>query len=91
MLGVKPPIPLAVMVGPYLIDVQIVPHSYIKKNLKLRPRDWVDGYWDNKLGDGRLAGRIFINSRLSHKMQWKTFLHELQHAVIDLHDWDWEN
>ena len=87
----KPPIPQVIQVGPYLIDVQIVPHAYIKKHLKLRPRDLVDGFWDNQLGEGRLAGRIFINRRLSHRMQWRTFFHELQHAVIDLHDWDWEN
>ena len=87
----RQPVPLVVHIGPYLIDVQLVAPGFLREGLGLTDQDEVDGWWDNQLGASRLAGHIYINDKLSLKMQWKTFLHELQHAMIDLHDWDGEN
>ena len=94
----KPPIPSNISVGPYVLYVKLVTHRELTKRLRLKPKDMIDGFWCNTLGETKRswyrqeqAGIIYLNRNLSPRMLWRTLLHELQHAMIDLHDWDWEN
>jgi hypothetical protein len=93
----KAPIPQAVNFGPWIVYIYLVPQKIIRKKLRLK-KGYFDGMWDNKLGEGkptwynqRTAGNIYIHKALPLKNQWRTLLHEMQHAVVDLLDWDWEN
>ncbi len=97
-MRLRPPIPNAVNVGPYVFGVSIVTKKTILEKLKLRPHHLVDGMFENTAGEEKpnwyrmeQVGIIYINRNLSLKEQWRTLTHELQHAMTDLHDWDWEN
>jgi hypothetical protein len=98
----KPPIPLFIQVGSYYVTVQFAPRWFIKKRFKhqcflcggMRKKKAggvFDGAWDNQLGESDIAGIVYIDKALPLKKKWRTLLHELQHVMIDLHDWDWEN
>ena len=47
-----------------------------------------DGFFESSFGDGKVAGRICINSRLPIAKKWATYWHELIHAVNDISAFD---
>lgn len=71
-----PRMPRRVHIGPYQLAVKLVSATELESVMEGRAD--AAGAWDDE------TDTIYILRSLSAKQRWRTFYHELQHAIPDL-------
>jgi hypothetical protein len=76
----------------YVVEVVLASQKTLRDVLDAEDDQHFDGAWDSMLGEdgARSAGVIYIYDRLPVDAKWKTYFHELAHAVTDIAAWDSE-
>ncbi len=80
-------LPRRVKLGPYVVDVVLASQATLREVMDDDEQGLYNGCWEH-LDDGKPDGRIYVLETLSVLEKWRTFWHEMHHAVTDLEGWD---
>lgn len=76
----------------YVVEVVLAKQSVICDVMDADDEEQFDGAWCPHLGEGmKFAGIIYIDQGCNAAQRRTAFWHELQHALVDIKDFDGEN